>query len=66
MTKYYQYDWDELPEEQKKEASLLGYTKETWDNDGNTTASNKDWDDLTPVEKAAAKALGYDEKKWDE
>lgn len=66
MTKYYKYDWDDLPEDQKKAAAVLGYTKEIWDGEGETPASEKDWEELTPAEKEAAKALGYTESKWDD
>jgi hypothetical protein len=66
MAKYYDYDWDDLPEEAKQAATVLGYTKRLWDNDEDTKISEKDWDDLNAVEKAAAQTLGYTRASWNE
>eukprot|EP00527_Entomoneis_sp_CCMP2396_P002562 CAMPEP_0198140830 /NCGR_PEP_ID=MMETSP1443-20131203/3922_1 /TAXON_ID=186043 /ORGANISM="Entomoneis sp., Strain CCMP2396" /LENGTH=68 /DNA_ID=CAMNT_0043803365 /DNA_START=162 /DNA_END=368 /DNA_ORIENTATION=+ len=63
--KYDDYDWDELPEEIKTAAGLLGYRKRIWDNDKTPAAADEDWVDLTEEQQAAAAVLGYDEKMWD-
>jgi hypothetical protein len=66
MTKYYEYDWDELPEEALQAAKVLGYTKRLWDDDEETEISEKNWGDLNAVEQAAAETLGYTRSSWNE
>lgn len=64
--KYDDYDWDDLPDDAKQAAEVLGYTRRLWDDDEDTDATEKDWDDLNPVEQAAAKTLGYTERSWED
>ena len=62
---YGAYDWDELPEEARVAAELLGYSKSLWDNDEEPELADKDWAELTTEQQEAASLLGYDEAKWD-
>lgn len=64
-SKYDDYDWDELPEDVKAAAELLGYTKKIWDTDGKPETHDYDWDDLSEDQKKAAAVFGYDKDKWD-
>jgi len=57
-------DWNDLPDDAKKAAELLGYTKSLWDNDKIPTTCDKDWNDLSPPQKEAATNLGYNTKSW--
>lgn len=41
--KYDDYDWKELPEDVRKAAEVLGYTKKIWDKDGESPCDEKDW-----------------------
>jgi hypothetical protein len=66
MTKYYEYDWDDLPEEAMQAAKVLGYSKRLWDDDEDTDISEKNWGDLNAVEQAAAETLGYTRASWNE
>lgn len=43
MAKYDEMDWNELPEEVREAAKVIGYKKKTWDNDGKCAADEKDW-----------------------
>lgn len=65
MSKYEDYDWEELEAEVKAAAEVLGYTKELWDNDGEPEKVDQDWSDLSAEEKAAAQTLGFTEETWD-
>ena len=62
---YDDYDWEELPEEVQKAATILGYDEDKWDNDEETEFDDYDWDELTDEQKAAAAVFGYDKEKWD-
>jgi hypothetical protein len=65
--KYNDYDWDELPEEARKAAETLGYTKKLWDKNKDPEAiSDLDWDQLTAEQKEAATVLGYNKQAWDD
>jgi hypothetical protein len=64
MTKYYDYEWDDLPEEAIQAAKVLGYTKKLWDDDEDTDIGEKNWSELNAVEKAAAETLGYNRSSW--
>eukprot|EP00547_Thalassionema_nitzschioides_P005166 CAMPEP_0194217008 /NCGR_PEP_ID=MMETSP0156-20130528/20145_1 /TAXON_ID=33649 /ORGANISM="Thalassionema nitzschioides, Strain L26-B" /LENGTH=78 /DNA_ID=CAMNT_0038945917 /DNA_START=127 /DNA_END=363 /DNA_ORIENTATION=+ len=64
--KYEDYDWNELPEDAKKAAQTLGYTKKMWDKDKSPEGlEDKEWEQLTEEEQKAAGVLGYDESGWD-
>jgi hypothetical protein len=65
MTKYDDYDWDELPKEVQDAASVLGYNKKMWDKGKEPDSEDLDWDELTPAQQAAAELLGYNQKTWD-
>lgn len=64
--KYSDHDWDELPEDAKEAAIVLGYTKKLWDKN-RTPEPIRDcgWEDLNPEQQAAAIVLGYDQRLWD-
>eukprot|EP00977_Amphora_coffeiformis_P015902 scaffold4786_cov198-Amphora_coffeaeformis.AAC.14 len=64
--KYDDYDWDELPADIQEAATVLGYNKMIWDNDGKAPCEDKDWEELTPAEETAAEKLGYSEETWDD
>ena len=64
--KYEDYDWKELPDEVKKAAKFLGYSKKMWNNDAEPPVSDKDWIDLTPEQQEAASVLGYTKETWDD
>jgi hypothetical protein len=66
MTKYENYDWNELPGDVKKAAEQLGYDKRKWDKNIKVPADDKDWKDLSAKEQEAALKLGYTQKTWDE
>jgi len=72
--------WDELSDELRADATLLGYNKDTWclDSGGTDTPteyistsaptklmSNENWIDLPDDMKSAATALGYTQEMWD-
>jgi len=62
--KYSHSYWDELPDEGKKAASKLGYTKELWDADKVPESCNKYWEDLDEKQQEGAKEMGHDQKSW--
>eukprot|EP00547_Thalassionema_nitzschioides_P002411 CAMPEP_0194200754 /NCGR_PEP_ID=MMETSP0156-20130528/1227_1 /TAXON_ID=33649 /ORGANISM="Thalassionema nitzschioides, Strain L26-B" /LENGTH=67 /DNA_ID=CAMNT_0038925801 /DNA_START=627 /DNA_END=830 /DNA_ORIENTATION=+ len=66
MTKYEDYDWEELPDDVKEAAEKLGFTEEMWDDDDEPDETDKYWKELTDEQKTAAKKLGYDEETWNE
>jgi len=61
---YGAYDWDELPDEVKLAAELLGYRKFLWDENKEPEEAEKDWSELSPEQQEAATVLGYDADKW--
>ena len=61
---YGAYDWDELPDEARAAAELLGYREFLWNHDKEPDEAEKDWTELTPEQQEACKVLGYDEAKW--
>ena len=65
MSKFEEYDWDELPEEAKSAALLLGYTKEIWDADEEPDECDVFWKELSSEQQSAATFLGYDQQSWD-
>ncbi|KAL7513057.1 hypothetical protein ACHAXN_010641 [Cyclotella atomus] len=65
MTKYDDFDWDELPAEAQEAAKVLGFTKEMWNADQEPKECNKSWKRLPDEQKAAAGVLGYDQATWD-
>lgn len=65
MTKYDDYDWEELPAEAKAAAAVLGFTQKLWDEDDEPDACDEYWKDLTPAQQQAATVLGYNKKSWD-
>ena len=66
LPKYSEFEWDELPDEAREAASVLGYTKKLWDKKRTPELiQDCDWKDLTPQHQAAATVLGYDQAMWD-
>ena len=61
---YSAYDWDELPDEARAAAEILGYREFLWNHDKKPDEVEKDWSELTPEQQEACKLLGYDEAKW--
>lgn len=57
-------DWDELPDEIRNAASILGYDQNIWDTDDEPSDCDEWWKDLTPEQQKAASKLGYNEKSW--
>ena len=43
MTKYEDEDWDDLPEDIKEAAKVIGHSKDTWDNDKEVPLDDKEW-----------------------
>eukprot|EP00546_Thalassionema_frauenfeldii_P015745 CAMPEP_0178912966 /NCGR_PEP_ID=MMETSP0786-20121207/10572_1 /TAXON_ID=186022 /ORGANISM="Thalassionema frauenfeldii, Strain CCMP 1798" /LENGTH=67 /DNA_ID=CAMNT_0020585639 /DNA_START=58 /DNA_END=261 /DNA_ORIENTATION=+ len=64
MTKFEDFDWEELPDEAKEAAEALGYTEDMWDEDEEPDEVDKYWKELTKEQQEAAKVLGYDETSW--
>ncbi len=62
---YEDCDFDDLPEEVKKAAKFLGFTRAIWDKDGKIPIESKPWVGLTPEQRKAAKTMGYTKEKWD-
>ena len=58
-------NWEDLTDEQRNAAKVLGYTKRNWDGKGKTKYENYDWKELPEDAKEAAKKLGYTKKMWD-
>ena len=60
-------DWEELSDEQKKAAELLGMDEDEWDDsdDEGPRYEDVDWKHLRPDVKAAATELGYTQEMWD-
>ena len=64
--KYADHTWDELPDDAKEAAAVLGYTKKLWDKKRTPEPiDDRDWEDLTLEQQAAAIVLGYDQYMWD-
>ena len=74
MMSYYEtVFWRELPQWVTQSLEILGWNKELWDaNDDTTTNTNtktpasetKDWHDLSKLEQDAVRALGYTPALW--
>mmetsp|Transcript_17395 Transcript_17395/g.32142 ORF Transcript_17395/g.32142 Transcript_17395/m.32142 type:complete len:192 (+) Transcript_17395:1-576(+) len=60
---YFAYDFDDLPEDVKEAAIILGYDKEHWDQ-GLEIEVGVDWNELSEEKKAAAFKIGYEEGDW--
>ena len=65
--------WDELDEEERVAAAVLGWNEALWsasleDKSVSTPTFDSAWAELTEAERAAAVALGYDEtgEEWEE
>eukprot|EP00588_Corethron_pennatum_P035410 CAMPEP_0194348274 /NCGR_PEP_ID=MMETSP0171-20130528/106445_1 /TAXON_ID=218684 /ORGANISM="Corethron pennatum, Strain L29A3" /LENGTH=1321 /DNA_ID=CAMNT_0039115603 /DNA_START=354 /DNA_END=4320 /DNA_ORIENTATION=- len=56
--------WDELPDNVREAAVVLGYTKKKWNNDICLESEDIDYVDLTQEQKDACKTLGYTESYW--
>lgn len=67
MSHYYNYYWSELEEARVDQYfSTLGWTQDSWDNDGEAPDSDdKAWNELTKEEKHAATKICYVESSWD-
>jgi signal recognition particle subunit SEC65 len=59
------FDWDELPDDIKKAARVLGFTAKIWDTNKEPKSSDKDWKELTAAEQEAAEKLGHNQLEWD-
>ena len=64
--KYDDFDWEELPDDVKNAATVLGYNEKKWDNDEKVEVDKYDWNELTAEQQQAAAVLGYTQKLWDE
>lgn len=62
---YENYDWNELPQEVKAAARILGWDKELWDNDETVFSDKLFWDEMSVELQEAAATLGYDQISWD-
>jgi hypothetical protein len=58
-------DWDELYDPEKRAFETLGWSRDNWNSDNETTSSSKGWFELTRNERNAAQALGFNEANWD-
>eukprot|EP00980_Cylindrotheca_fusiformis_P019009 scaffold6374_cov121-Cylindrotheca_fusiformis.AAC.10 len=63
---FYDFDWNDLPEDVKEAARGLGYTPKSWDTNVEPKSCEKDWKDLSAVEQTLAKKLGYNQLTWDD
>ena len=57
--------WIDLPADIATTATLLNYTRETWNDYGENPIENLNWDRLTRTQKMYAGILGYDRMSWD-
>ena len=58
--------WDELLEDEREGAELLGWTQPTFDEDAFTRFVDENYDDLTEAQQEAVDTLGIAEDAWDE
>ena len=58
--------WEELEEDEREAAELLGWTQPTFDEDAFTRFVDENYDDLTEAQQEAVDALGIAEDEWDE
>ena len=58
--------WDELLEDEREAAELLGWTQPTFDEDAFTRFVDENYDDLTEAQQEAVDTLGIAEDAWDE
>lgn len=63
---YQDYQWNELPDNVKAAARVLGYNRFLWDHSSPCLAESKEWQGLTPEEQSAAHVLGYTQETWDD
>ena len=67
LDQYEECSWKKLPNWVKENALILGWTKQLWDNDGESPCDDKDWVELTTEQQEAAKKLGYTTSAiWDD
>jgi hypothetical protein len=67
LPKYEYFSWDELPNEAREAAEVLGYTQHIWDkNRTPEIIKGLEWDQLSEEQKQAASVLGYDQALWDD
>ncbi len=52
------FAWQDLPENAKKAAKCLKYTRHIWDKDGTSPLDDKSWTELTSQQRQAAVILG--------
>ena len=60
------YAWRELKDEQRRAATLLGFTEELWDDGAEASACELSWDQMTDEQEEAATLLGWDKESRDE
>lgn len=61
--------WDDTDKETQAAALVIGWTKETWDDDWHVRdfpIEHKYWKELTDAERTAAAHFGYTRVTWDE
>lgn len=58
--------WNDLPEDARRAAQTLGYSKTDWDEDSMIALGSKWFSQLTSEQKRAAIILGYDSQSWNE
>jgi len=71
MNHYLNYGWDELNDEtsglEVQDAyATLGWTAESWANDGTPDTDGKYWEDLSHAQREAATSVCYTQGLWDE
>ena len=62
---YLNYRWDDLPDDAKLAAEMIGYNEQLWDNDEESPVMQKKWEELTTVQHAACEELGFKKIIWD-
>lgn len=58
--------WNDLPEDARRAAETLGYSKTAWDEDSRIPLGVKWFSQLTQEQRKAAIVLGYDSQSWNE
>jgi hypothetical protein len=56
--------WNELSDEERGAAKVLGQSEKTWNEDLHVASEDKTWRSLTDEEKEAATVLKYNEDSW--
>jgi spermidine synthase len=62
---YKDVDWDDLSQEGRNAATILGYNKKSWNANMFIDVEDTSWNDLTKEQIAAATVLGWNRASWD-